>query len=95
MHPVEQHEERRVVSKEQHVAHGIKGFKSRTLVGARSTSTRTMPRHTPRSAARISRSSFRDGRNFVRKQAVALAQKALALDPTTTSPYRLLAFINM
>jgi Flp pilus assembly protein TadD len=26
---------------------------------------------------------------------VALAQKALALDPTTTSAYRLLAFINM
>lgn len=26
---------------------------------------------------------------------MALAQKALALDPTTTSAYRLLAFINM
>jgi tetratricopeptide (TPR) repeat protein len=29
------------------------------------------------------------------EQAVALSQKALALDPTTTSAYRLLAFINM
>ena len=47
-----------------------------------------------RLAARISRRSSRDGPNFAEtssSRAETLAQKALALDPATTSAYRLLA----
>ena len=68
----------------------------RTCSSARSISTRiTLPlmRH---SAGRITRLWYRDGQNFVEdeiERAESLAQKALALDPATTSAYRLLAEI--
>ena len=69
-----------------------------TSSSARSTSTRTTPRPMRRSAAPISRPSSSGWTEFRQEeldQAETLAQKALALDPATTSAYRLLAIINM
>ena len=97
MHPVEQHEERRVVSKEQHVTRH-QGFQKSNTCGR---AIDLDPNYAAAYAAlggshfEILVSGWTEFRQEELEQAVALAQKALALDPTTTSAYRLLAFINM